>query len=91
MIAVTSVQTTDLPALLDLLEQCGLPSDGLADHLHSALVARDGEGVVGSVALERYGTAGLLRSVVQQSIEFTSACPASALVMRAELTMPSAS
>jgi amino-acid N-acetyltransferase len=108
-----------------------------------ALVARDGEAVVGSAALERYGDAALLRSVaveeprrgtglgaalvgaaldlaraegvgevylltttapdyfprfgfrpvardavapaVTQSVEFTSACPASALAMRARV------
>jgi amino-acid N-acetyltransferase len=134
----------DLPAVLRLLEQQGLPPDGLAEHLNSALIAREGDTIVGSAAIEFYGTAGLLRSVavdpayrgqglgaelvraaidlarrrglqqlylltttaegyfprfgfqaiprdsvapeVQQSVEFTSACPASALVMRADLS-----
>ncbi|MFN8483110.1 MAG: arsenic resistance N-acetyltransferase ArsN2 [Anaerolineae bacterium] len=129
--------------VLVLLEQNHLPSDGLADHRDTLLVARDGEAVVGSAALEVYGDAALLRSVavderwrgqglgqrltdaalemarmrrihevylltetatdffprfgfrrvartdvaagVQQSIEFTSACPVSALVMAQEV------
>ena len=129
--------------VLVLLEQNLLPSDGLADHRDTLLVARDGEAVVGSAALEVYGDAALLRSVavderwrgqglgqrltdaalemarmrgihevylltetaadffprfgfrrvartdvaagVQQSIEFTSACPVSALVMAREV------
>jgi amino-acid N-acetyltransferase len=137
-------RTDDLGAILDLLDRSDLPRDGLADHLGLALVAREGERVVGSAAVERYGDAGLLRSVavdpayrgqglgaqlvgaaldlarqegvktvyllttsapdyfprfgfhlvtrddvapaVRQSVEFTSACPASALVMQVDLT-----
>ena len=41
----------------------GLPVDGLADHLGSALVGRDGAKIVASAALELYGDAALLRSV----------------------------
>lgn len=143
MLNITTAQQDDLPAVLDLLDRSELPRDGLAEHFDIALVARDGAQVVGSAAVERYGDAGLLRSVavdpgfrgqglgarlvgaaldqarqeglqavylltttapeyfprfgfqrvaradvapeVQQSVEFTSACPASALVMRAEL------
>ncbi len=133
----------DLPAILGLLDRNDLPRAGLGDHEFLALVARDGASVVGSAAIERYGEAGLLRSVavdhanrghglgaqlvgaaldlarqhgmrevylltttapgyfpqfgfqpitrddvapaVRQSVEFTSACCASALVMRTEL------
>lgn len=143
MTEVTAAQAGDLPALLELLERSDLPRDGFAEHLGSALVARDAGRVVGSAAVERYGQAGLLRSVavdaayrgrglgaqlvdaaltlarrdglrtvyllttsapeyfprfgfapvgradvtaeVRQSVEFTGACPDSALVMRAEL------
>lgn len=143
MTDITLAQAGDLPAVLELLDRSELPRDGLAEHFDIALVARDGAQVVGSVAVERYGDAGLLRSVavdrayrsqglgarlvsaaldqarreglqsvylltttapdyfprfgftpiargdvapaVQQSVEFTSACPASALVMHAEL------
>jgi amino-acid N-acetyltransferase len=143
MTTVANAQPHDLPAVLALLDRSALPRDGLADHFDLALVARDGAAIVGSAAIERYGDAGLLRSVavdpdyrgqglgaqlvgsaleqaqrvglqtiylftetaadffprfgfrpvaradvapaVQQSVEFMSACPESALVMRAEL------
>jgi amino-acid N-acetyltransferase len=130
---------SDLLAVLALLERSGLPREGLADHRETTLVARDGDDIVGSAALEIYGASALLRSVavtsalrgeglgqslthaalelachrgvttvylltetaadfftrfgfhvvdrasvdalVQQSVEFTSACPASAQVL----------
>jgi amino-acid N-acetyltransferase len=122
-----------------------LPIAGLRESLPSALVVREDGAVVGSAALETYGSGVLLRSVVvresvrgrrlgerltraaldlarerrapaaflltttapqffsrfgfatiardqvpddvRQSIEFTSACPASAVVMKVELTI----
>jgi amino-acid N-acetyltransferase len=130
----------DLEGILRLLRDNALPVDGLADHLATALVVRNGDRIVGSAALEVYEEAALLRSVavspglqhaglgrsltaaaidlarqrripalflltttadgyfprfgfervdrsqvpasVQGSVEFTSACPASAVVMR---------
>ncbi len=130
----------DAAAVLRLLETNGLPTDGLDDHWHTTLVARDANRIVGSAALELYPDGALLRSVavepsmhgrglghelvtaalrmaeehrigaiflltttaetffprfgftritraevpvhVQQSVEFTSACPSSAIVMR---------
>lgn len=142
-ITIELAQDGDRAGVLALLERAGLPLDGLADHMGSALVARQGNAVVGSAALEIYGSAALLRSVavdaalrgqglgqqlsqaaldlarqrgvatlylltetageffprfgfqpiarrdvapaVQQSVEFTSACPVSALVMAATL------
>ncbi len=53
----------DLPAILRLLEQAGLPRDGAADHLAGFLVAEEELRVIGCGALERYGSAALLRSV----------------------------
>jgi amino-acid N-acetyltransferase len=53
----------DLPAILALLTASGLPHDGLAEHIETAVVARAGPAVVGSAALELYGEAALLRSV----------------------------
>jgi amino-acid N-acetyltransferase len=130
----------DAQAILDLLARSALPVDGVLDHLDTALVARDGDRVVGSAVLEVYQDGALLRSVavdaslrgaglgqeltrsaltladtlgvpavylltttaeaffpkfefsridrsqvpatVQDSVEFRSACPASAVVMR---------
>jgi len=60
---IEPAKAADLPAILELLEQSGLPKDGLSDHLATALVARSGQTVVGSAALELYGTTALLRSV----------------------------
>lgn len=51
----------DLPAVLELLRRCELPADldGTAD----CLLAREGTALVGCVALERYGSDVLLRSL----------------------------
>lgn len=133
----------DTDDLLRLLEQNHLPTDGLHEHLATALVARQSGLIVGSAALEMYPDGALLRSVavapdrrrqglgheltdaairlahelrapaiylltttaerffpkfgfepiaradvpasVQTSVEFTSACPSSATVMRKPL------
>jgi len=143
MTTIAAATSADLPALLELLGQSALPTAGLADHLDTTLVAHEAGHVVGSAALELYGTTALLRSVavapglrgrglgqeltrhalalarrrkirtvylltetaggffprfgfraisrdavdpaVQGSVEFTSACPTSALAMAAEL------
>ncbi|BBL80169.1 hypothetical protein RxyAA322_20230 [Rubrobacter xylanophilus] len=53
----------DLPEILALLRSCGLPQEGLEDHLETALVARSGARMVGCAALEMYPPAALLRSV----------------------------
>ncbi len=62
-LAVEVVQAEDIPALFAVLSRNGFPTDGLRDHLETALVAREGEGVIGSAALECYGTVALLRSI----------------------------
>jgi len=54
---------TRLPQVLDLLARCGLPQDGLADHVSDVLVAVHDGRIVGSAAIEHYGDAALLRSV----------------------------
>lgn len=53
----------DARAVLALMERAHLPTDGLASHLDAAFVARDGDRVVGSAAIEIYTDGGLLRSV----------------------------
>lgn len=50
----------DLPAVVALLEQERLPTEGVAEHFGTYLVAGDLAGVVG---LEAYGRQGLLRSL----------------------------
>jgi len=53
----------DADALLALMTRAHLPTEGLVSHLDGALVARDGDHVVGSAAIEIYADGGLLRSV----------------------------
>jgi len=53
----------DVPAMVSLLVDAGLPTEGLGDHLVSAVVGRAGTSVVATAAVELYGDAALLRSV----------------------------
>lgn len=53
----------DLPRVLAFLGANGLPGDGLAEHAAGVLIARVGETIVGTAALEVYGDEALLRSV----------------------------
>jgi len=53
----------DLPAILQLLEVSKLPRAELERHIGTTLVAKEGKQLVGTAALELYGTAALLRSV----------------------------
>jgi amino-acid N-acetyltransferase len=140
---IESATKGDLPEIRALLERLQLPVAGVDDHLPTMLVAREGEQIVGTVALELYADGALLRSVavnppwqgkhlghhltdaalqlatahgakvvfllttsaerffpkfgfeqvdrdqvppsIRASVEFRSACPASAIVMRKEL------
>jgi amino-acid N-acetyltransferase len=61
---IERARPADVPAVEALLSAAGLPLEGAADALASGVVARDGEEVVAAAAVERYGDAGLLRSVV---------------------------
>ena len=62
-IIIEAAHVDDLPAILALLQKSGLPQDGLSDHVTTTLVAREDHAIVGSAALELYGTVALLRSV----------------------------
>lgn len=65
MTLIRPAQPEDWPAIAALLTRYDLPLDGALHHLDSFCVAEDARGeVVGAAAVERYGTAGLLRSVV---------------------------
>ena len=55
---------SDVAAVERLLAAAGLPLEGAAEALSLGVVARDGDEVVAAAAIERYGHAGLLRSVV---------------------------
>jgi amino-acid N-acetyltransferase len=54
----------DGPAIEALLADAGLPLDGAAAAFAHGIVARDGDRLAGAAAVEIYGSAGLLRSVV---------------------------
>lgn len=62
-VVIEAAHVDDLPAILALLEKSGLPQDGLSDHVATTLVASEDHTIVGSAALELYGTVALLRSV----------------------------
>jgi amino-acid N-acetyltransferase len=140
---IESATARDLPDIRSLLERLDLPLAGVDEHLPTMLVAREGEEILGTAALELYADGALLRSVaieprrqgkqlghqltdaalrlaaahgaitvflltttaerffprfgfepitrdevpasVRASVEFQSACPASAIVMRKQL------
>ena len=54
----------DAPAVSALLAGAGLPLDGAVEAFATGLVADLGGSIVGAAAIEPYGNAGLLRSVV---------------------------
>ena len=62
-IPIGPARREELPQILELLDEAGLPQDGLENHLSTTLVARLEGRVVGSAALELYGPAALLRSL----------------------------
>src|SRR5262245_66584139 len=62
-VRIEALEPADADAVFALLTNSRLPLDGLAGHLETTLVARDGDRVVGSAALELYDDGALLRSV----------------------------
>lgn len=59
-----ATRAADLPAVVELLEVCGLPTGDLAEAmLASFCVADEDGGVVGVMGLEVFGTCALLRSL----------------------------
>ena len=62
---VRAASVADLPAIRGLLSDAGLPLDGIDEAFeHGVVAAEAGGAVVGAAAVERYGSDGLLRSVV---------------------------
>jgi len=62
-IEITDATPGDGDAIAALLQHAQLPTDDLAAHLATAFVARRGNQIVGSAALEVYSDGALLRSV----------------------------
>lgn len=54
----------DFEGVVALLRAADLPSAGVREHFSEFLVATGSGGLVGAAGIERYGTFGLLRSVV---------------------------
>lgn len=67
MIEVEPARAGDRPAIESLLTKNGLPTDGLELAISAAVVARDGDRLVGCAAVEPYAPVGLLRSVCVSS------------------------
>jgi N-acetylglutamate synthase-like GNAT family acetyltransferase len=62
-VALRSATAADLPAVLDLLGDAGLPTDGLvAEALPDFIVAEGNRQLVGVAGLEVYQESALLRS-----------------------------
>jgi amino-acid N-acetyltransferase len=64
LMRIEATTREDAPAVEGLLAAAGLPLEGAAEALDLGVVVRDGEQVLGAAAVERFGEAGLLRSVV---------------------------
>jgi amino-acid N-acetyltransferase len=62
-VAIDAATPRDADAIAQLLTASHLPIDGLTEHLSTAFVARQGDEIVGSAALEIYEDGALLRSV----------------------------
>ncbi len=62
-VTIEPARPEDLPAIASLLERGHLPLAGVAEHLGTAVVAREGNRLAGCAAVELYGEAALLRSV----------------------------
>jgi arsenite methyltransferase len=61
---VRPVRMTELSDVLSLLDEVGLPGDGVEDQFEEGYVVADSDGAIAGVAgLEIYGAYGLLRSV----------------------------
>jgi amino-acid N-acetyltransferase len=62
-INITDASSDDLGDILDLLSRVQLPHDGVAENITAFLLARDESAkLIATIALEHYGTTGLLRS-----------------------------
>ena len=65
-----AARATDLPAVVELLDACGLPTGDLTEAmLASFCVADEGGVVVGVVGIEMFGTCALMRSLVVAPVQ----------------------
>jgi amino-acid N-acetyltransferase len=61
---ISLLSVADVPVVLELLKQSGLPEVGIAENVSAFAVARSDGILVGCIGLEVYGGSGLLRSLV---------------------------
>lgn len=60
---IQAASALDLPEVRRLLERHHLPLEGVDDHVHTMVVAKEGPRIIGTAAVELYGDGALLRSV----------------------------
>jgi amino-acid N-acetyltransferase len=60
---IRHAEPADLPAVLALLAETKLPTEGVAEHFKSFFVVDDGGRIVACAGLELHGDAALLRSL----------------------------
>ncbi|MFN0108899.1 MAG: GNAT family N-acetyltransferase [Blastocatellia bacterium] len=60
---IEQAAASDLDAVLALLGEVELPTEGVAEHFGEFLVARDGSNLIGCIGQERCGDVTLLRSL----------------------------
>ena len=60
---IRRAEPQDLPAVLALLGDVALPTEGVAEHFHDFFVVDDGSRIVASSGLELHGEAALVRSL----------------------------
>jgi amino-acid N-acetyltransferase len=53
----------DIDEVAKLLEECQLPAEGIAEHIEHFVIARSGDYLAGTIALEPAGPVALLRSL----------------------------
>jgi N-acetylglutamate synthase-like GNAT family acetyltransferase len=61
---IRQAEPGDLPAVLALLADPKLPTEGVAEHFRSFFVVEEAGRIIASAGVERHGDAALLRSLV---------------------------
>jgi amino-acid N-acetyltransferase len=62
-VTVETAMPDDRPAIVELVSRCHLPTEGLSQHIATAVVARLDGRLVGCAVVESYADGALLRSV----------------------------
>src|SRR5436305_12842407 len=62
-IRITAASEADVPFIKSILQDAGLPIEGIDDHWKTFVVARDGTKIIGCGGSEAYQVAALIRSI----------------------------